>query len=157
MQLMRLIGADLTDTAFELDVPGFPHIIWNVSKIERDAFRGAFGPPEEIAFSTLAEHLRPEDRWENLDRAKVQRFVEQRDLMVERPYWRTCGTTNRVYRFLDIPTLGVCFKADDKYIGLPVDGNHRMEARTQLGLPSFTRFTVPPELEANYRVVILEQ
>ena len=138
---------------FTLDVPGFPHIVWNISQIEHDAFRGRFGAPEEGVFAELQQWDNPEDYWRHVEKPKVLNFIRLAHVPAKKPDWETKGATKREYRLIDIPTITLITpRADGVYHAFPVDGNHRMLARIQLRYKTFPRFTVPASLEREYRL-----
>src|SRR6201999_1483983 len=87
---------------FTLDVPGFPHIMWNITQIEHDAFHGRFGAPSEGRFDELAQWENKADYWRHLDRDKVHKFVRLANVPARKPDWETNGETTRVYRLIDI-------------------------------------------------------
>ena len=138
---------------FSLDVPGLPSIVWNISHMEYDAFRGRFGAPGEGLFSELAQWDNPEDYWRHVDKAKVTQFIRLANVPATKPDWATRGEGKVLYRLIDIPTITVivAFPGKPRH-AFPVDGNHRMLARMQLGCPTFPRFMVPSELEGEYRL-----
>ena len=138
---------------FTLDAPGFPHIIWNMTQIEHDAFRGRFGAPEEGVFAELAQWENPEDNWRHVDKEKVLRFIRLGHVPASKPDWETQGTSWKEYRLLDVPTITVIIPGPGgKHYAFPVDGNHRMMARQQLKYPTYPHFVVPPNLEGEYRI-----
>ena len=157
---LYISGAGVFDAYFAVDIEGVPKLEWNTTRIERDAFRGVFGPPERVRFSELAKYRRPEDAWGNLDREKVHRFMNwsrSGSVIAARPNWATQGKTNRDYALLDIPIIYMTLVLPTGgTIMFPADGNHRMKAREELGLLTFERFLVPAELEGNYRIRITE-
>jgi hypothetical protein len=142
---------------FTLDAPGFPAIVWNITQIEHDAFRGRFGPPEEQAFSELASWENREDEWRHADKSKVLRFIRLAYVPAAKPDWSTQGTTWVDYQLIDIPSIAAIIPGpDDRHYAFPIDGNHRMLARQQLNYKTFPRFVVPPELEGEYRIQLQE-
>jgi hypothetical protein len=145
-------GAAITDTCFEVSLPGL-EIAWNVTRIEHDAFRGRFGPPENLPFIALAGWTDPNrDKYQNVDKEKVWRFARS-EAVVSRPYWKSGGLLMTNYPILNIPTIAVMLKTgDETAMVIPIDGNHRMVAREIAGFDTFPRFVVPPELEGEYRI-----
>lgn len=139
-------------TTFTLDSPGYPKIIWDVGRMEYDAFHGRFGAPEEGQFDRLAQWENPEDNWRHVDKDKVLKFIRLGHVPCSKPDWERPGG-RREYRLIDIPTITVIVNVPGKPLtAFPVDGNHRMLARMQLHYPTFPRFVVPPELEGGYRL-----
>lgn len=132
-----LRGCALTDTQFTLDRQIWgEEISWNVTRIQRDAAAGVFGPPEVVPMKAMppmtAEHA------ENIDWEKVQ------DLLF-------------AHAPLDVPVLEVTFDHGCVLHRVPIDGNHRLVARQLLGMLDFRAFVVPVELERLYRITIEEQ
>lgn len=154
MKTLVMIGAALTDVGFTLDLPGFPEINWNMTRIEHDAFNGRFGPPEEGRFSNLHDGGPGYDPWKHLDREKVQRLIRDARISVLRP-GKSSGEMCR-YNLLDIPTIAVTLIKEDVTHIIPIDGNHRMMARQVMGLETYSRFVVPANLEGEYRVMFME-
>src|ERR1700679_100875 len=112
--VLVLSGAGIFDQSFTLDASEwFPEISWNSTRIEHDAFRGVFGPPEKIRMSELAKWSYPEDNWKNIDRKKVYRFIEAASTPVVRANWRLLGKPATIdgpcptvlYRLLDVPVI----------------------------------------------------
>jgi hypothetical protein len=154
--VLILMGASLTDICCTLDAPGLPDITYNVTRIADDAFAGRFGAPEEGRFDQLYNMGPTWDKWAHLDRLKVARFAgEEGNRSVSYPDWSRPGAL-RLYKLIDIPTIAVALGIDGITNILPVDGNHRMMARELRGLPTFDRFVVPREREAEYRVSFKE-
>lgn len=148
-------GVELSDTIFTLMHPAFPEITWNISHIEQAAFCGQFGNPEEVFFSELAES--PEiDKWKHVDKAKVLRFINLANVPVSCPDWSNGGIGRFSMCLIDTPVIAVILPNGSGFNAFPIDGNHRMLAREQLGYKSFHRFVVPPTLEGNYRVRMTE-
>lgn len=141
--LIRGIDAD-GDQIFELDerILGMP-IIWNVSRIVRDAKLGKFGKTQTILMSELPP-ASPEDN-ANIDWFKVEYFARNVD-----------GA--RVPGIMTIPVvnLRVPHPVTGLIHQLPIDGNHRLAARAKAGYLTFETWVVPEHLEKNYRVTIEE-
>jgi hypothetical protein len=151
-----MTGACLTDESFTLEAPGYPEIVWNATRLEHDAFHGCFGEPLEQRFDQLHDYGPDYDTWQHLDRNKVSWFTDNANRIVSKPDWRTKGLTTTSYKLIDIPGVTVALSQEDGLHGIPVDGNHRMKAREVMGLPTFHRFIVPPELEWRYRITLRE-
>jgi hypothetical protein len=146
-------GTSLLDTSFTLEAPGMPEITWNVTRLEYDAFHGRFGEPQVQRFDGLYDYGPGYDKWRHLDRGKVVTFMQFAARPCTKPSWTTRGQL-RSLRLLDIPCIAVILPTQvaGVFNAITVDGNHRMMARELLGLPDFSRFVVPPELEGEYRV-----
>lgn len=143
-------------TTFTLDTPGYPQIVWDMGRVEHDAFRGRFGAPEEGVFAELAQYDNPDDYWRHVDKEKVLRFIRLGHIPATKPNWETKGESKTTYRLIDIPTITIIVQCPGKPLtAFPADGNHRMLARIQLHYKTFPRFIVPSELEGEYRLNIL--
>lgn len=154
MQIIEMEKVKIT--TFTLDMPGYPHIVWDMSAVERDAFRGRFGAPEDGVFAELAQWENAEDYWRHVEREKVLKFIRLGHVPAVKPNWETKGETNTTYRLIDIPTLTIIVQVPGMPLtAFPADGNHRMMARIQLHYKTFPRFIVPPELEGEYRITVL--
>jgi hypothetical protein len=157
MPAFALEGTIVRLVTFTLTHPDFPEITWNISQIEQDAFRGRFGDVEEIQFSQLAQYSDESDKWRHIDREKVLKFIRLANVPVTRPNWQRSDGEARQMRLIDIPTIAVVLLTGPTTgAAFPIDGNHRMIAREQLGYKSYTRFIVPPELEGEYRIQLQE-
>ena len=151
--MTELVFEKVRLTTFTLDVPGLPHIVWDVGLMENDAFHGRFGAPEEGSFEQLAKWSNPEDYWRHVDKTKVLKFIRLAHVKVIKPEWQSQGVRKTTYCLLDIPTITAIIHVPGKPDhAFPVDGNHRMLARMQLKKPTYPRFVVPPELEGEYRI-----
>ncbi len=151
-------GVELKDQTFTLYSPGFPELEWNTTRMERDAFWGRFGAPQEHRFDEHRQFENPEDEWQFVDKAKVLRFIQLGHVWTTKPDWETNGATKRNYRLLDIPTISliVPHPVTGQLHVFPVDGNHRMLARKNLDCKTYMTFVVGPELEGEYRVKYIE-
>jgi hypothetical protein len=112
-------------------------IVWNVTRIARDAKRGRFGPPQVIPISTLPP-VTPAMA-ANVDWRKVQGMLGRH---VAHPNDSP----------LDIPALQVLVNIREQPHRLLIDGNHRVSARRVCGYPDFAFYLVPIELEGRYRI-----
>jgi hypothetical protein len=127
---ITLIGCKITDEVYDLDesIAG-ETMTWNITRIQRDADRGLFGPtikrPMSVLPSVTAAHTA------NIDWHKVLRFAQMPEVL------------NR-------PVLCLDYNGG-RHI---VDGNCRICARQRLGLPDFETYIVPSEAERRYRVVV---
>jgi hypothetical protein len=144
-------GADITDTSFTLDVEGFPELIWNITRMERDAFAGKFGEPHDTYFKDVAMGGAPaNDPWKHLSQWRVRQIIKGANVPVMRG--------NRKYRLVELPGIAVMIPHPNgiNTCVVPVDGNHRGKARELMGFPSFLQFVVPLGMEEQYRVTIRE-
>lgn len=135
--VLRIFGASLFDVSFELDFPGLPKIIWNVTRLQKDAELGKFGKPKRALISQLPPL--DEDSWSKLDQEKVLGIIAKNDPTV-----------------INSPIISVIFEDKGIFHSMIVDGNHRFSARSLLGKRTFRRYEIPPELESNYRVTMIE-
>lgn len=156
---LLISGASVFDTTFSIqnDPNGLPDMTWNITRIERDAFLGRFGAPERIKFSELLKWEHEGDKWCNVDREKVYRFMNQPNTHVRRPDWSMKGVAERDYLLLELPAIAMTLQpASGPWLQFPIDGNHRMLAREELGLADYERFVVPAKLEGEYRIRFTE-
>jgi hypothetical protein len=151
VKVINLLGCALTDTQFTLDPAIWgEEVSWNVTRIQRDACEGAFGPPEVVPMSLLPPMTREHSKnieWERVHRlllAHASRTGLSKSGVV-------VGETP-----LDIPVLQVLFVHRGDLHRLPIDGNHRITARQFLGMQDFRSFIVPEELEGRYRITMEE-
>ncbi len=132
MAILRIVGADLSDTIFDLMCAGWPEITWNITRIQRDADAGRFGPPIPILMSSLPEMNDGNRANIDWDRARA---------MIDTPA-------------IEIPTLSVIMVRGGVSYRFPVDGNHRLAARMLMKLEDFKTFVVPADMERSYRVTM---
>lgn len=133
----HVFGAGIADVVFGLDgYSDLPSITWNVTKLLKAAATGLFGPPVEKLLSDLPP-MTDENR-ANIDWVKVNSLIASGDESV-----------------LDLPIINVLFEHKGVLHSMIVDGNHRLAARILMGLETFTRYEVPPDLERNYRVTFI--
>lgn len=139
MRNLVMSGASLTDTVFTTDPAIFgEEICWNVTRIERDAALGTFGPPERIAMSRLPPL--PPSAYENLDWTKITSMVAA----------LRGGNTPALLA----PILQVLVQIGQTLYRIPIDGNHRLTAQRLFGLEFFDCFVVPAEIEHRYRATV---
>lgn len=133
MTIIRIMGAELADTCFSIDTPDEGEIVWNVSKIQRAADRGDFGPAQDFDMSIL-----PAPRYDLgfLDKAKIEAFKRSPEIL------------GRPALGVEAPTPG--------HIRCFVDGQHRLTARYELNLRDFAAFVVPISVERNFRITVVE-
>ena len=131
MTIIQIMGAELADTCFSIETPDEGEIVWNVSKIQRAADRGDFGPAPNFDMSIL-----PAPRYDLgfLDKAKIEAFKRSAEIMA------------RPALAVEAPVPG--------HIRCFVDGQHRLTARYELGLRDFSAFVVPIQVERDFRITI---
>lgn len=124
-----LSGAHLADDIFEIVLDGV-EVVWNVTKLKHACQAGAFGDPVKMAM----EGMPPAD-WSKgfLDRVKV-------DAIKENP------------AALDDPVIAIESSKPEFVLSCVCDGQHRLAARQELGLPTFRTYIVPAARERLFRV-----
>lgn len=121
----------ITDEVYQLDQKlAGEAIIWNVTRIRRDAERGLFGPTIRRPMTTLP--VPTPAHTANIDWRKVLDFAKRPGVLAIPILCLDCGEHRHV-----------------------VDGNCRIAARQLAGLADFETFIVPDEIEYRYRVVVL--
>jgi len=133
MPTIILHGCSLSDSVFTTDKAIFGvEICWNITRIQRDADSGMFGPPVSVPMSALPPMSSLHDA--NVDMDKVAGMLSTKPDVLQNPVLQVLvdvnGTTYRI----------------------PVDGNHRILARRMAGYSFFESYVVPIELEGRYRV-----
>jgi hypothetical protein len=125
------IGCSITDEVYDLDpsIAG-KAIMWNITRIRKDAEAGLFGPPIRRPMSVIPPQTAAHTA--NIDWPKVLRFCQMPDVLAK-------------------PVLSLDCEGE-RHI---VDGNCRLCARQRLGMLDFETFIAPSDLERAYRVVIL--
>lgn len=129
---IKIHGAKLSDQAFTIDL-GHEEVTWNVTRIQRDADCGLFGPAQRFAIEAMKA---PDWSKGNLDRDKVN-WIKRQPYILGSPALAIANPSDSLYEIL-------CF----------CDGQHRMTARWELQLPYFDTFVVPYDRERAYRVTI---
>lgn len=132
MKTITMTGISITDEIHQLDpkITG-QFVVWNVTRIQRDADFGMFGPPIRRPL-----HLIPP--MHDAERANVT--------------MQKVGAMLLLPAIVDKPILTV----QHGLVRRIVDGNHRICARQLLSLIDFETYVVPPEVEGNYRVRCFE-
>jgi hypothetical protein len=128
-----MMGADMRDQTYQLDPEqnnGLA-IIWNITRIKRDADRGRFGPAIRRPMSVIPPTT--EAQRANIDWQRVRELAND---------WSR----------LEEPLLQVELPIPGGVMRHIVDGNHRLCARQARALQDFMTYIVPPELEGGYRV-----
>lgn len=129
---IRISGGEFTDTGFTLEAVT-PPITWNVTRLQRDADAGKFGPSRSIPMDRTRG---PDWSRGNLSRATVD-YIKAHPDILNKPGLVIASPPGSPYPYL-------CF----------CDGQHRGTARWELGLPDVSFFVVPAEVEKNYRVTV---
>ena len=133
MKQITIVGIDsITDVVFTLEAVD-PPITWNVSRLQRAADAGMFGGPVVIPTRNI-----PAPDWAlgGLSRERVD-FLKRNQALLDEP-------TIAIENPPGAPAAILCF----------VDGQHRVTARVELGLPYVRSFIVPHDVERQYRVEI---
>lgn len=129
MEIVRLSGASLADDCFSIDL-GSGEITWNVTRLQDACDRGLFGPPAVLPMSIV-----PPANWSKgyLNRARI-------DALKTAPA-------------LHVPLIAIMAREPDRIMCF-CDGQHRLTARQELGLPDFRTYLVPAEDERRYRITM---
>lgn len=137
--MLRVIsGVSIGDQVFSTDPAIFGiDITWNVTRIQRDADAGRFGPPETAPMSVLPPMSSLANA--NVDWQKVASMIEK---------YKASPKDSVLLK----PSLQVMVFVGETLYRIPVDGNHRICARRVVGLPDFSFYTVPVAMESRYRV-----
>jgi hypothetical protein len=131
LRVHRITGATFFDQIFEITLQTGETVIWNVTKLSAAAKAGAFGPPR---FARTVDLPQAEwGQWNAEDRAKVD-WMKAHPAILEEP---------AIAIATDNPNFLICCFAD---------GQHRVTARQELGLPEIAFYLVPFEVERSYRV-----
>lgn len=136
---IHIAGADTGDLIFSTSLPDVPEITWNITRMQRAALLGFFGPPKRVAMTELpplTDQARANIKWK-----KVRKMVKG--------YRKGPGRVT-----LEMPALMVLFRSGGLLRRAPVDGNHRITARRELGLPDFICHEVPADMEGHFRVTM---
>lgn len=133
MSTFQIIGGSPTDQCFTLEAVT-PNITWNVTRLRRDALSNLFGPPVSIPTESV-----PPPNWQNgnLLRDRVD-WIKAHPEILNEPSIAIAEAPGSAR-----PVLCIC------------DGNHRVTARQELGLPQVSFYLVPHEMEKSYRITIL--
>jgi hypothetical protein len=133
MTIIRISGASITDDVFSITLKTGEEVTWNVTKLQRAAKTGEFGPPR----FARTEDLPPArwDGWDATDRAKVDAI--KRDPAI-----------------LDAPAIAIASPLPGYAINCMPDGQHRITARQELGLAEISFYLVPLEMERRFRVTV---
>lgn len=122
----------MLDQIFTLEADGVEKT-WNVTRLERDAAAGKFGQPQVFRCADLPA---PDYSKGNLDLEKIERMKLPGDTAIDVPCIAIGNPPGS-------KTPCLCF----------VDGQHRVSARYELGLPTFATYVVPHDVEQEYRVI----
>src|SRR5262245_3323718 len=133
---IRIRGGTMHDDCYSMELEG-KEVLWNVSRMRRDAKRGRFGPPQAIAMSSFQDSP---PNYDNLERVRLDWLKANPDSLSE-------------------PAIVIGAPPDSGYELLCLaDGNHRVTALQEMGAEGFPAYIVPAEIEREYRMTItLEQ
>lgn len=131
IQVHRIYGAGLLDDVFTITLKTGETVSWNVTKLQKAAADGRLGQVRYFRTDTLP----PADwsQWDETDRAKVDRIKTD-------PAW------------LDAPVIAVESENPDYILNCFIDGQHRVTARQELGLPEVGFYLLPLSMERSFRV-----
>lgn len=131
MKVLTCSGASITDICFTLDARIMGHeITWNVTRMQRDAVQGLYGPPAKVPVANLPKPSAEDNA--NIEWDKVDRMI--RDPHV-----------------LRMPALAIGRPEGDG-VWVFVDGNHRIAAHMKRESAFFRCYIVPYWAEKHYRV-----
>lgn len=124
-------GVGLLDQVFTITLKTGETVVWNVTKLIAAAKAGAFGPAR---FAPTAD-LPPDDwsSWDETDRAKVDAI-------------------KKLPAVLDEPAIAIESPNPNFALLCFADGQHRITARHELGLPEFAFYIVQTAVERHFRV-----
>ncbi len=131
MKVHVVRGVRMTDQIFSITLRTGEFVVWNVTKLNAAAGRGDFGPVRYAATADLPPAQWTE--WTSEDRATVDHIK----------------ATPAV---LDAPAIAIASPHPDYLINCFADGQHRITARQELGLPEIAFYLVPLNLERAFRV-----
>lgn len=136
MKTIIMTGVGVTDEVHQLD-PSIcdEAVMWNITRMMRDALAGAFGPPINRPLHVIPEMCAAQTA--NIDWQKIRAFCSL-------PF------------VLGLPILTVEHNVGDITFRRIVDGNHRITARKRAGFVDFDTYLIPSKLEGNYRVRFYE-
>lgn len=124
-------GAGLFDEIFEITLKTGEHVVWNVTKLKAAAKAGAFGVARCGPTADLPKAVWT--NWDANDRVKVD------------------GIKGSPAALAD-PAIAIASEHPDYALNCFADGQHRITARQELGLPEFFFYIVPLEMERAFRV-----
>lgn len=131
MKVIRITGANLTDEIFSITLKTGEEVKWNVTKLNIAAKAGEFGSP---SFARTADLPAARwDEWTAEDRATVDWLKANREA-------------------LDEPAIAIASMIPGYFITCFADGQHRITARQELGLPEISFYLVPLDQERRFRV-----
>lgn len=133
--ITRITGARLSDDIFTFPWEG-KETVWNVTKLASAARSGFFGKPSTFPTSGMKP---PNYSLGFLDKEKIERFKLD-PAILNSPAIAIQNTQER-------------FLKTGAYLLVFADGQHRMTARWELGLPDFQTYVVPPQVEHQFRVL----
>jgi hypothetical protein len=124
-------GAGLADTVFSVTLPNGEFAVWNVTKLRTAASTGAFGPPRSFEVADLPPPNWTE--WTAADRESVD--------------WMKTSPILNEPALAIAPPPGIPFE-----IGCFADGRHRITARQEMGLATFSTYLVPWSAQDAFRI-----
>lgn len=136
LRIHRISGARLVDQVFTITLKTGEIVTWNVTKLMAAARAGAFGAPRYLPTADL-----PPANWTDWgaeDRATVEWLKVNRDV-------------------LDEPAIAIESENPDYLCCCFADGQHRVTARQELGLPECAYWFVPLSAERIFRVQGLDE
>jgi hypothetical protein len=131
MKIHRISGAKLTDDIFSITLQTGEFVCWNVTKLQRAAKAGFFGPPVYAKTCDL-----PSAKWEAWgaeDRETVDWIKANADVLNE-------------------PAIAIASPRPEYFVNCFADGQHRITARQELRLDEVSFYVVPIEKERAFRV-----
>jgi len=131
MKIHVVTGASLADECFTLPLRTGETVCWNITKLNRAAKAGKFGPP--VYARTCDLPPAQWDEWTEADRATV-------DWIKAHP------------EILDEPAIAIASPKPGFLINCFADGQHRITARQELGLPEIAFYLVPLSAERAFRI-----
>lgn len=131
IEVIRITGANLTDEVFSITLKTGEVVCWNVTKLNIAAKAGEFGTPSFARTADLPKARWTE--WNEEDRATV-------DWIKKHP------------EVLDEPGIAIASEHPGYFVACFADGQHRVTARQELGLPEISFYVVPMSMERRFRV-----
>lgn len=126
-----LQGLTIKHICYTLVVDG-EEIVWDVTEATRAAMQGRFGEPLTLTMDPIwADHTKG-----YLDLQKIENIKKDR-------------------MRLDLPAIAIeAHDSTRKRLVLMcfIDGNHRLTARWELGLPDFKTWVIPKDIERVFRI-----
>lgn len=130
-EIHHVYGAALTDQVMSITLKTGEFVVWNVTKLIRAAAEGEFGPPVYARTADLG--AADWSNWDAVDRIKV-------------------NSIKASPAALESPAIAIQSPIPEYAILCFADGQHRVTARQELGLPEVAFYVVPTAREAEFRV-----